>query len=95
VAAFTWTGWKASRGLSGNFPMDWVADIRGICSWPELHEMFGGELSLKHFKVKFPKDLLAAKAAYPEARIEPHPEGYLFRASPSPVPKTQILIPSG
>jgi DNA replication protein DnaC len=32
VAAFTWTGSKASRGLSGNFPMDWVADIRGICS---------------------------------------------------------------
>jgi hypothetical protein len=32
VAAFTWTGWKASRGWSGNFPMDWVADIRGICS---------------------------------------------------------------
>jgi hypothetical protein len=32
VAAFTWTGWKASRGLSGNFPMDWVADIRGICT---------------------------------------------------------------
>ena len=48
-----------------------------VLRWPELHEMFGGELSLKHFKVKFPKDLLAAKTAYPEARIEPHPEGYL------------------
>ena len=32
VAAFTWTGWKASRGWSGNVPLDWVADIRGICN---------------------------------------------------------------
>ena len=27
-----WIGWQASRGLSGNLPMDWVADIRGICN---------------------------------------------------------------
>jgi hypothetical protein len=66
-----------------------------LMRWKELHEMFGGELSRKHFKVKFPKDLLAAKTAYPDARIEEHPEGYLFRASLPPVPKTQILIPSG
>jgi hypothetical protein len=29
--------------------------------WKALHEMFGGELPVKHFKVKFPKDLRAAR----------------------------------
>ena len=66
-----------------------------LMRWKELYEMFGGELSRKHFKVKFPKDLLTAKTAYPDARIEEHPEGYLFRWSTPPIPKTQILIPSG
>jgi len=30
VAGIVWIGWQLSRGLSGNLPMDWVADIRGI-----------------------------------------------------------------
>jgi hypothetical protein len=63
-----------------------------LMRWKDLHEMFGGELLLKHFKMKFPKDLMAARLAYPDARIEKHREGYLFRASPPPVPKTQISI---
>jgi hypothetical protein len=25
AAAFLWTGWQDSRGLSGSFAMDWVA----------------------------------------------------------------------
>ena len=42
VAGFTWTGWQASCGLSGNLPMDWVADIRGICTvvTPEDEDVF-------------------------------------------------------
>ena len=28
---------------------------------------------------------------YPDARIEAHKEGYLFYASPPPVPKTKLL----
>jgi len=30
VAGIVWIEWQASRGLSGNLPMDWVAGIRGI-----------------------------------------------------------------
>jgi hypothetical protein len=59
--------------------------------WKALHEMFGGELPLKHFKVKFPKDLLAARTSYPEARIEETPQGFRFRRSPTPIPKTQLF----
>ena len=61
--------------------------------WKELHEMFGGQSPLKAFKRDFPADILAARACYLDARIEEHPEGYLFKASPAPVPKTQILTP--
>ena len=65
-----------------------------VMRWKDLHEMFGGQSSKKEFKRKFPADLRAAHSSYPDARIEEHPEGYLFRKSPPPVPKTQILIPS-
>ena len=64
-----------------------------LMRYPELHEMFGGQSTMKEFKRKFPTDLRAARTSYPVARIEEHKEGYLFRASPPPVPKTQILIP--
>src|SRR5215510_6222878 len=30
VTSFPWFTWQARRGLGGNLPMDWVADIRGI-----------------------------------------------------------------
>jgi len=30
VAGIVWIEWQRSRGLRGNLPMDWVADIRGI-----------------------------------------------------------------
>ena len=63
-----------------------------LMRWKELHEMFGGESPPKSFKRDFPADLLAARTCYPDARIEEHPEGYLFRASPTPVPKTQISV---
>lgn len=84
IDAYLWSTQRAYR-IPHNKPL--------LMRWKELHEMFGGELSLKHFKVKFPKDLLAAKTAYPELRVEDHPEGYIFRQSPPPVPKTQVFIP--
>src|SRR2546425_3175391 len=30
VAGFAWNEWQPSRGLGGNLPVDWVAEIRGI-----------------------------------------------------------------
>jgi len=85
IDIYLWTVQRAYR-IPHNKPL--------LMRWKELHDMFGGELSLKHFKVKFPKDLLAAKTAYPELRIEGHPEGYIFRQSPPPVPRTQIAVPN-
>ena len=55
--------------------------------------MFGGQSPRKAFKRDFPADLLAARTCYPDAKIEEHPEGYLFKRSLPPIPKTQILIP--
>jgi Plasmid encoded RepA protein len=64
-----------------------------LMRWKDLHELFGGESPLKAFKRDFPKDLRAARTSYPNAKIEEHPEGYLFKASPPPVPRTQIVVP--
>ncbi len=63
-----------------------------LMRWKDLYEMFGGQSTLKKFKQNFPHDIRAARLAYPDARIEAHKEGYLFRAFPPPVPKTQILV---
>jgi len=59
-----------------------------------LHEMFGGEMSLNDFKKKanFPADLKAAYLSYPAARVEEHAEGFLFRDSLPPIPKTKVLL---
>jgi hypothetical protein len=62
-----------------------------LMRWKDLHEMFGGESPLKLFKQVFPKDLIAARLAYPDARMEEHKDGFLFRASLPPVPKTKLL----
>jgi hypothetical protein len=64
-----------------------------LMRWKDLHEMFGGQSPPKAFKRDFPADLVAARTSYPDAKIEERSEGYLFKASPPPVPKTQILIP--
>jgi Plasmid encoded RepA protein len=63
-----------------------------LMRWKDLHDMFGGESPLKLFKQVFPKDLIAARLAYPDARIEEHKDGFLFRASSPPVPKTKLLV---
>jgi Plasmid encoded RepA protein len=66
-----------------------------LMRWKDLHELFGGESPIKAFKRDFPANLRAAQTCYPDARIEEHPEGYLFKASPPPVPKAQIFVPRG
>jgi hypothetical protein len=63
-----------------------------LMRWKDLYEMFGGQSTRKKFKQNFPNDIRAARLSYPDARIEAHKEGYLFRKSPPPVPKTQILV---
>ena len=56
--------------------------------WNHLYEMFGGCIKEpRKFPHHFRKSLLAARTAYPEARIEEHKEGILFKASPPPIPK--------
>lgn len=63
-----------------------------MMKWKVLHEMFGGEMELKHFKCKFPNDLIAARSAYPDARIEDHKDGFLFYNSPPPVRRTKLVV---
>ncbi len=63
-----------------------------LMRWHDLHEMFGGQSTLKEFKRKFPADLIAARVAYHDARIDKHEEGYLFRASLPPIPKTKLFV---
>jgi hypothetical protein len=63
-----------------------------LLRWPALHEMFGGELALKDFRKRFPHHLRTAHMSYPEAKIEQHAEGYLFRVSPPPVPRTLVVV---
>ena len=63
-----------------------------VLPWHALHEMFGGELPLKHFKVKFPRDLHAARTSYPEVRIEETLDGFRFRKSPPPIPRVKLVV---
>ena len=63
-----------------------------LLRWPVLHEMFGGALGLKDFRKRFPHHLRAAHLSYPDARIDQHSEGYMFRASPPPVPRTLVAV---
>lgn len=64
-------------------------------TWEMLIEMFGGGMSgdsLRKFPERFRTALLAAYAAYPDARMEETPEGYRFFESPPPVPRTKLLV---
>jgi Plasmid encoded RepA protein len=63
-----------------------------LLRWPELYEMFGGQSSPREFKRNFPQDLLAARLSYPDARMEEHKEGFLFKASAPPVPRTKFPV---
>lgn len=69
-----------------------ISDKPLLMRWPELYEMFGGgSATIKVFKQKFAKDLAAAFSAYPDAIIQEHKEGYLFKSSPPPIPKIHIV----
>ena len=61
-------------------------------TWRDLHEMFGGQSTLKEFKRLFPEDIVAARVSYPEARVEEEAEGFRFRLSLPPIPKTRLFV---
>jgi Plasmid encoded RepA protein len=61
-------------------------------TWKDLHEMFGGQSTLKEFKRLFPDDIIAARVSYPEARVEEEAEGFRFRRSLTPIPKTRLFV---
>jgi len=74
-----------------------INKIEGVkVSWGNLKEQFGQEYgSSRDFKKEFRQALLQVHAVYPDARIEDFPGGLTLLASPPPIPKTQILMPSG
>lgn len=59
--------------------------------WPSLHAQFGANTQrLWHFKPRFLRELKAALAVYPEARIEAGEGGILLRPSPPPTGPTLV-----
>jgi hypothetical protein len=55
--------------------------------------MFGGNLKgMRRFKETFRIDLTAARVAYPDAKMEEYKDGFIFRASRPPIPKTKLLV---
>jgi hypothetical protein len=70
VAGILWIGWQASRGLSGNLPMDWVADIRGICKGAPAPDKMTGLHGITSHEL-----LLQAKVKKVLQRIEPAVDG--------------------
>jgi hypothetical protein len=66
-----------------------------LMKWPDLFELFGGGIDARNarpFKQKFRSDLRAARLAYPAADMEETPEGFLFRPSRPPVPRTLVSL---
>jgi hypothetical protein len=56
-----------------------------IVSWTSLHSQFGAATRLlKHFKPHFAREIEAALAAYPDARVDLHEDGIRLHPSPSP-----------
>ena len=61
-----------------------------VVSWPSLHSQFGAATRLlKHFKPHFAREIEAALAAYPDARVDLTEDG--IRLHPSPSPTGSIL----
>jgi hypothetical protein len=59
-------------------------------SWVALHAQFGGEIrSMRHFRQPFRRELEAALAAYPDAKVETTARG--VRLYPSRAPVGQAL----
>lgn len=61
-------------------------------TWGHLFEMFGGNIeNQKNFPTHFNKALLAARTAYPEAKVENQTDGWKFFHSPPPIPRTVTI----
>ena len=61
-----------------------------MVSWASLHSQFGAATKLlKHFKPHFAREIEAALAAYPDARVSLSEDG--IRLHPSPSPTGSIL----
>jgi Plasmid encoded RepA protein len=61
-----------------------------VVSWTSLHSQFGAATRLlKHFKPHFAREIDAALAAYPDARVDLTEDG--IRLQPSPPPTGSIL----
>ena len=61
-----------------------------VVSWTSLHSQFGAATRLlKHFKPHFAREIEAALAAYPDARVDLTEDG--IRLHPSPSPTGSIL----
>lgn len=57
-------------------------------TWAGLYHQFGGGFAqVKHFKPAFRSAVMAALAAYPEARVEEEDAGLLLFPSTPPIPK--------
>lgn len=60
-------------------------------TWKHLYLMFGGGIKEeRNFPAHFKKAILAACTAYPEARVEEHAKGFIFKSSPPPISRTRI-----
>ena len=63
-------------------------------SWENLRQQFGQEYGeIKDFKREMNKTMRLVHAVYPDARIEKVNGGLKLLPSPSPVPKTSLLMP--
>jgi hypothetical protein len=75
----------------------WLAyrlhSLRGttLVSWPALHAQFGANTQqLWHFKPRFLRELKAATAVYPDARVDMTGRGVVLHPSPPPIPTSSI-----
>jgi hypothetical protein len=63
-----------------------------LLKWKTLYEMFGADQVYRNFKVNFPKDMVTARVSYSAARVEQCKEGFIFRYSAPPVPRTLVAV---
>ena len=83
IDIFLWMTQRLQR-IPANKPL--------FLGWNHLYDMFGGGIAAqRNFPTHFRKSLLAARTAYPEARINDcGSKGFEFRSSPPPIQKTKI-----
>lgn len=82
---YTWLAHRLCRLKKDNGTM---------LSWRNLKGQFGQEYKeIRDFKKEFLTSLRQVVAVYPEAKVEQTPGGFIFKPSPPPIRKTQILMP--